>query len=40
MNGHVTFQTRIAFWTPAEYIKNNIVFDPDILTQAITGGES
>ena len=39
MNGHVTFQTRIAFWTPAEYIKNNIVFDPDILTQAITGGE-
>lgn len=39
LNGHVTFGTRIAFWTPAEYIKNNITFDPDILTQAITGGE-
>lgn len=39
LNGHVTFRTQIAFWTPAEYIKNRIAFDPSILQQALTGGE-
>lgn len=40
LNGHMIFRTNIAFWTPAEYIKNKIVFDPDILTQAVLGGEN
>ena len=39
LNGHVTFRTSLAFWTPAEYIKNRIAFDPSILQQALTGGE-
>ncbi len=39
LNGHVTFRTTLAFWTPAEYIKNRIAFDPSILQQALTGGE-
>ncbi len=37
LNGHVTFRTRIAFWIPTEYILNKIVFDPDILAQALSG---
>ena len=40
LNGNVVFETKIAFWTPAEYIKNKIMFDPAILVQAVTGGES
>lgn len=38
MNGLITFRTRIAFWTPAEYIQNKIEFDP-ALVRAALGGE-
>ena len=37
LNGTVIFHTRIAFWTPAEYIVNNIEFDPTILQNALGG---
>nr|DAJ08307.1 MAG TPA: tail sheath tube [Caudoviricetes sp.] len=38
LNGSITFGTKIAFWTPAEYILNNIEFDPTIIQTAL-GGE-
>jgi phage tail sheath protein FI len=38
LNGEIKFQTKIAFWTPAEYIHNTIEFDPTILEAAL-GGE-
>lgn len=38
INGKVVFKTKIAFWTPAEYIVNNIEFDPTIIKTAL-GGE-
>jgi len=38
LNGSVIFYTKIAFWTPAEYIVNNIEFDPTIIQTAL-GGE-
>lgn len=39
LDGNMIFRTRIAFWVPGKYINNKIVFDPDILASAITGGE-
>lgn len=36
--GNIIFRTRIAFWTPAQYILNKIEFDPAILKTAL-GGE-
>lgn len=38
LNGEVHFGTKIAFWTPAEWIENVIEFDPTILQTAL-GGE-
>lgn len=38
INGQIVFYTKIAFWIPAEYILNNIEFDPTILQTAL-GGE-
>lgn len=38
MNGPIVFQSRIAFWTPAEYILNKIEFDPTLIRAAL-GGE-
>ena len=38
LNGEVHFSTKIAFWTPAEWIENAIEFDPTILQTAL-GGE-
>ncbi|MFW6680671.1 phage tail sheath family protein [Lacrimispora sp. AGF001] len=38
INGKIVFKTKIAFWTPAEYIVNNIEFDPTIIKTAL-GGE-
>ena len=35
--GQIIFDTSIAFWTPAEYIKNRIQFDPTILQNALGG---
>lgn len=38
LNGEIHFSTKIAFWTPAEWIENVIEFDPTILQTAL-GGE-
>lgn len=38
LSGHIIFKTKIAFWTPAEHIQNDIEFDPTILKNAV-GGE-
>ena len=38
LNGEIHFSTKIAFWTPAEWIENAIEFDPTILQTAL-GGE-
>ena len=38
INGEIHFETKIAFWTPAEWIENVIEFDPTILQNALTGG--
>lgn len=40
LKGWMIFLTRIAFWVPGEFVLDKLVFDPEILTQAITGGES
>lgn len=37
MSGRIVFYTKIAFWTPAEYILNNIEFDPTLLQNALGG---
>jgi len=37
MNGEVHFDTKIAFWTPGEWIENAIEFDPNILKNAMGG---
>lgn len=37
LNGSIVFKTKIAFWTPAEYILNNIEFDPTIIQTALGG---
>lgn len=37
LNGKIVFYTKIAFWIPAEYILNNIEFDPTILQSALGG---
>ena len=37
LNGKIVFHTRIAFWVPAEYILNEIEFDPTILQSALGG---
>ncbi|MEG0379153.1 MAG: phage tail sheath family protein, partial [Eubacterium sp.] len=37
MGGKIVFRTRIAFFTPAEYILNEIEFDPTILKSALGG---
>lgn len=37
LNGEVHFPTKIAFWTPAEWIENAIEFDPTILKKALGG---
>ena len=37
LNGKIVFHTRIAFWIPAEYILNEIEFDPMILQSALGG---
>lgn len=38
--GHLTFSTRYADYTPIEYIKNKFTWDSTILEDALTGGES
>lgn len=38
LSGNIIFRTKIAFWTPAQYILNKIEFDPTILKTAL-GGE-
>ncbi len=38
MNGHITFTTKVGFWTPAEWIEDEITFDPDLISAAL-GGE-
>lgn len=37
LNGSIVFKTKLAFWTPAEYILNNIEFDPTIIQTALGG---
>lgn len=37
LNGSIVFYTKIAFWTPAEYILNKIEFDPTIIQGALGG---
>lgn len=37
LNGHIVFYTKIAFWTPAEYILNNVEFDPTLIQAALGG---
>lgn len=37
INGSIVFYTKIAFWTPAEYITNEIEFDPTIIQTALGG---
>ena len=37
LNGKIVFYTKIAFWIPAEYILNNIEFDPTIMQSALGG---
>lgn len=37
LDGNIIFHTKIAFWIPAEYILNNIEFDPTILQGALGG---
>ncbi len=39
LNGEIHFDTKIAFWTPAEWIENAIEFDPTILQNALGGNE-
>lgn len=39
MEGQVVFRTNIAFWTPAEYIENNIIFNPALIQAAFEGTE-
>ncbi len=39
LNGEVHFETKIAFWTPAEWIENVIEFDPTILQTALGGNQ-
>ena len=35
LEGKIIFRTKIAFWTPAQYILNKIEFDPTILKTAL-----
>ncbi len=37
LDGNIVFHTKIAFFIPAEYIKNRIEFDPTILQNALGG---
>lgn len=37
LNGTIVFSTKLAFWTPAEYILNSIEFDPTIIQTALGG---
>lgn len=37
MNGHIHFKTKIAFWTPAEFIEDQIEFDPTLISSALGG---
>lgn len=37
LDGRIIFSTQIAFWTPAEYIRNDIEFNPSILQSALGG---
>ncbi len=39
IDGEIHFDTRIAFWTPAQWIENAIEFDPTILQNALGGNE-
>lgn len=38
--GHITFSTRYADYTPIEYITNKFVWDSAILENALTGGDN
>lgn len=38
MNGHIKFTTKVGFWPPAEWIEDEITFDPNLVTAAL-GGE-
>lgn len=38
MNGHITFTTTVGFWPPAEWIEDEITFDPNLVSAAL-GGE-
>ena len=37
LDGNIFFDTKIAFFIPAEYIENRIEFDPTILQNALGG---
>lgn len=37
LNGRIVFSTKIAFWTPAEHILNEIEFDPTLIQTALGG---
>ncbi|WP_404427304.1 phage tail sheath family protein [Ureibacillus chungkukjangi] len=39
LNGKIQFSQKMAFFTPAEFIENNLEFDPNMLSSAIFGGE-
>lgn len=39
LNGRIQFIQKVAFFTPAEYIVNILEFDPNMLTDALFGGD-
>lgn len=39
LNGRIKFVQKVAFFTPAEFITNELEFDPTILIDSIFGGE-
>lgn len=39
VQGQIVFKQKLAAYTPAEYISNTLEFSPDMLQDALTGGE-
>ena len=39
LQGKIVFKQKLAAYTPAEYISNTLEFSPDMLQEALTGGE-
>lgn len=40
LNGHIKFSRRVAFFSPAEFINEEVTFDPTFIESALFGGES